>query len=592
MWSQFLRILVVGLASLLLSACGGGGGGGHKTPPAPASITIVSGNTQTGVAGSALPAALSVSVKDASGRVVAGATVSWAVVAGGGSVTPATSTTDSSGLATTNWTLGAALGANRATATVAGITAVTFEANATAGATASVTVTSPTLTPYEGDIVQLTAVARDPSGNVIPGRTFTWSSSSPDWAPVSATGVMHAWGTGAVVLTATVDGQSGSASLSVSPILASVAVGPREVVFDWTTDRCEDLDLPDGPTRVVRAEDSSLVLFSGNAPRYFASRGADFRHLKRDCVAPALTSADNLTPQSYENWEWLWSLYRDGSTWHALIHNEFHDTFGALCKVGDPSPANPCWYNSITYAVSTDGGHTFTKPLAPAHVVAAAPNVWTAPTPSTPLDGYYYFEGYRAPSNIVKGPDDYYYSLMDLTPVKGIADFRICVMRTRALGDPSSWRAWDGTGFNLQMSSPYGTGASATPCTALHWPIGDSSVTYNTYLGRFILVNESNMLIGGQRTCGFFYALSADLIHWSQPQLVAEARIPWCDADPQKPGVLEPVFVLYSSLIDHADTTANFEKTGQTPYLYYTRFNDGGLDRDLVRVPLTLTRTN
>jgi hypothetical protein len=26
------------------------------------------------------------------------------------------------------------------------------------------------------------------------------------------------------------------------------------------------------------------------------------------------------------------------------------------------------------------------------------------------------------------------------------------------------------------------------------------------------------------------------LIHWSKPQLLAEARISWCDADPQKPG--------------------------------------------------------
>jgi hypothetical protein len=62
-----------------------------------------------------------------------------------------------------------------------------------------------------------------------------------------------------------------------------------------------------------------------------------------------------------------------------------------------------------------------------------------------------------------------------------------------------------------------------------------------------------------------------------------------CDIDPQIPGMLEPVNILFPSIIDHADPSTNFERPGRTPYLYYTRFNDGGLDRDLVRVPLTFT---
>ncbi len=129
-------------------------------------------------------------------------------------------------------------------------------------------------------------------------------------------------------------------------------------------------------------------------------------------------------------------------------------------------------------------------------------------------------------------------------------------------------------------------------CAHVQGTIGTASLTYNTYLRRYVLVNESNVTANGQRTCGFFFVLSSDLIHWSEPQLLVESRIQWCDTDPQKPGVLEPVFVLYSSLIDHSDTTANFERTGQAPHLYYTRFNDGGLDRDLVRVAVTFTKTN
>lgn len=48
---------------------------------------------------------------------------------------------------------------------------------------------------------------------------------------------------------------------------------------------------------------------------------------------------------------------------------------------------------------------------------------------------------------------------------------------------------------------------------------------------------------------------------------------------------------MYPSLVDHADTTVNFETMGRTPHLYYMRWN-AGLDRDLVRAQVTSTRTN
>ena len=49
---------------------------------------------------------------------------------------------------------------------------------------------------------------------------------------------------------------------------------------------CRDL-----PVHVVRAEDGSLVLFAGNAPRFYVSRGVDFGSFKRDCSQPVLESA-------------------------------------------------------------------------------------------------------------------------------------------------------------------------------------------------------------------------------------------------------------------------------------------------------------
>jgi hypothetical protein len=588
MRSSFLRVFVVGVAALVVAGCGGGDGGGKSQTPA--NVTIASGNGQTAVAGTALPTPLGVSVTSASGKPVAAAAVTWAVTAGGGSVTPASSTTDSTGIARTSWTLGTTPGSNQATATVRGIPVVTFSATATTGATASVTVTSPVEKIYEGDAVQLTAIARDAHGNVISGKSFTWTSSQPEWAPVSATGLLDTWGQGDVTVTATVDDHSGTANLTVSPVLATVAVGAKELVFDWSEDRCEDLDLPDTHTRVVRAEDGSLVLFNGDAPRNYVSRGADFDSLRRDCSQPVLSSRDLPTAETFENQEWLWTVYREGSTWHGLIHNEFHDPIASTCMPGVSTPGNPCWYNSITYAVSTDGGRSFTKPLAPRHTVAPPPSVWTPPAVPPP-PGVFYFYGYDV-SNILSGPDGYFYALVSVQPRPLDPEFGICPIRTNALGDPSSWRAWDGSGYTRPLPNPYVTGATAPVCSYLHWPIGNASIVYDTYLERYLLAGGGEFDVNGRQTCGYYYQLSADLIHWSHPQLIVAVRFPWCTADPQGQDLLETAFVGGPAIIDHGDVTPNFERAGRAPHLYYMRFNDQGLDRDLMRVPLTFTRTN
>jgi hypothetical protein len=379
------------------------------------------------------------------------------------------------------------------------------------------------------------------------------------------------------------DPRGGCYDGSCNFVPVSVAVGEKEVVFDWSRDRCEDYDLPDGPAKVVRAEDGELVLFANNEPRYRVSRGPDFDTLQHVCDPPALVSADLPTPESYENNEWLWSPYRVGAEWHVLIHNEFHDATSINC-----SPSYLCWYNSITYAVSTDGGHSFVKPSPPAHVVAPAPRVWTPP--DTPIEDWH-AEGYFAPTNIVHGPGDFYYTLLAATPRQG-QPRGTCAIRTNTLHDPASWRAWDGTGFNLPLTSPYVSGEEAQPCEFVvpEDDFGDTaSLTYNTYLERYMWVGMHLSWETGESVCGVYFSTSFDLVHWSDIQLIAKG-LSWCETDPTTPGLLEPVQIQYPSIIDHEDSTANFERPGQTPYLYSTRFNEGfWLDRDLVRVPLTFT---
>src|SRR5690606_20606819 len=80
--------------------------------------------------------------------------------------------------------------------------------------------------------VQLTATPRDAAGNPLPDRPVAWSSSNAGVASVSADGLVTAHAAGDAVVTATSEGRTGAAVVSVtfgaSPV-ASVTVTPHAV---------------------------------------------------------------------------------------------------------------------------------------------------------------------------------------------------------------------------------------------------------------------------------------------------------------------------------------------------------------------------
>jgi len=349
--------------------------------------------------------------------------------------------------------------------------------------------------------------------------------------------------------------------------------GPEETVFSHSTDSCEPLDVPDTPAHAVRLPDGTLMLEDGDAPRNYAMFGPDFSTLQKSCTAPILVSDDLPTADTFDNQEWIESVYRADNVTHGLIHNEFHDPIAPDCKVGDSTPGNPCWYNSIAYAVSTDGGHTFTHAAPPGHLLAPPPQQWDSQGPPPP---YGYFE----PSNIVLAKDNFYYAVFRANDRNG--PLQICVMRTQTLGDPTSWRAWDGNGFGLQMRDPYTT-PSESVCAGVASDVAEPTLTYNSYLGKYMIVGSA--IIGSPPVCGAGYALSSDLIHWTEFQIMKTAYFSFAPCQPPS-GSLERA---YFSIIDHSDMTANFETAGQTPFLYYTRNNDFDLNRDLVRVSMVIT---
>jgi uncharacterized protein YjdB len=90
---------------------------------------------------------------------------------------------------------------------------------------ASVTVSPADATLVVGGTRQLIATLRDAAGNILTGRTVTWAPADGPIARVSSTGLVTAVGPGGPVpVTATSEGQVGSALITVLAPVASVTV--------------------------------------------------------------------------------------------------------------------------------------------------------------------------------------------------------------------------------------------------------------------------------------------------------------------------------------------------------------------------------
>lgn len=254
--------------------------------------------------------------------------------------------------------------------------------------------------------------------------------------------------------------------------------------------------------------------------------------------------------------------------------------FAPKVNVGpDPclsSLPSQCQMMTVTYARSTDGGATYTHAVAPEHRVATLPYRYESDS------GLW---GIWQPSNIVRNPDDgYYYTALHVEEYRQ-QERGTCIIRTRSLDDPTSWRAWDGDGFNVRFIDPYRQ-PNADPaehvCEPVLAPL-TASLTYNRYFDQFMLTGVAVHNVPAQ---GFYYALSDDLVHWSERRLLMETRLG------SQTG--HCAGRAYPSLLDPSVDSRNFEVTDQRPYLYFTRFNGctpgtRGMDRDLMRVQIEFT---
>jgi Tol biopolymer transport system component/alpha-tubulin suppressor-like RCC1 family protein len=163
---------------------------------------------------------------DSLGTSIAGAAFTWSATP------PGVATVDSTGLATA-----VSQGAAAITATAAGVSGsaqLTVSPTATVLPVDSVVVTpaSATLTAL-GATQQFAAEAYDSLGASIAGAAFTWSAMPASVATVDSTGLVTAVSQGAATITATADGVSGTAQLTVS---IGITYATEDIVFISTRD--------------------------------------------------------------------------------------------------------------------------------------------------------------------------------------------------------------------------------------------------------------------------------------------------------------------------------------------------------------------
>lgn len=343
------------------------------------------------------------------------------------------------------------------------------------------------------------------------------------------------------------------------PLLAVPRGAAETMVFDWDKDRCAKTDIPDAPPRAFRDFNGDIHLLATHQDnRQFV--GPDFDRLAHPCTI-IFQGDHSPAPGAFDDRQWLAAFQTDdGRTIHALVHNEFQgNTHPGLCPSGKYMS---CWYNAITYAVSTDGGFTFREPPAPGNVVAAPPVLYQ-PDAGHPV-------GYFQPTNIIRGPDGAFYFMFLSTGISGRPG-GVCVAKTTRPGDVSSWRAWDGTGFNAHLAGAYTGDLSPGSCAAVGrgslFELG--SLAYDRTSGLFVYLGAISVGKGDKaHPQGAYYATSPDLVSWSSPVRLFTS-----------PPDSHTRFGLFA-LIDEGSAARDFSEISSYDrlFLYYVKF-------DLARQP-------
>ena len=278
-----------------------------------------------------------------------------------------------------------------------------------------------------------------------------------------------------------------------------------------------------------------------------------------DCQ-PVYTPALSTDPNSFDWAQWLYGTFRDTGTGkvYAVLYNEF---YGGHYPRGSHSNMSV-----LGLAVSYDNGASFQKSVSDpnnpsAHIIIRPNYLWS--------EGGGGGNGYQG--GIFKSPLDgmYYVSANgDLPLLAGM-------LRGTNLDDPSTWRGWDGTGFNLATNPLVSSLANID--------VAPFYLGYSDYFKKYISVTTGN--VNGEPARGSYqivYKLSEDLVHWGPYRKVMDnpacPSTGTCASISSYPSAMDPVYLRQTS----DSVTASNGIIGAHPYITYVQnFGSGALRQDV-----------
>jgi adhesin/invasin len=199
------------------------------TAGSPASVTVVSGGSQSGTVTTTLPAPIVVKVTDSYGNIVTGVPVSFNSGGFGGTFSNNPVTTDSLGRASVSYTLPTKAGTILITASTGNVTSKNITERAVAASPSAVTILSGNNQSAKSNTLlpkSLSVSVKDQYGNAVAGVTVSFTDNGAGGTLSSATAITNASGQASVQYTT--PPQSGPVTIN------GTVTGLTPVVFNET----------------------------------------------------------------------------------------------------------------------------------------------------------------------------------------------------------------------------------------------------------------------------------------------------------------------------------------------------------------------